>query len=57
LLAGRKQIYGTQFRRNDGKVELAPMEDSAHADLRREDASLPPFKLGLCMAGVGKRKG
>jgi len=57
LLAGRKQIYGTQFRRNDGKVELAPMEDSAHADLRREDASLPPFKLGLCMAGVGERKG
>jgi hypothetical protein len=52
LVAGRKQIYGTQFRRGaDGKVELAPMEDSAHADLRREGAALPPFKLGLCMAG------
>jgi len=57
LLAGRKQIYGTQFRRGgDGKVELAPMEDSAHADLRREGAALPPFKLGLCMAGAGKGK-
>jgi hypothetical protein len=56
LLWGRKQIYGTQFRRDgNGKVELAPMEDSAHADLRREDAGLPPFKLGLCMAGAGKR--
>ena len=55
LLAGRKQIYGTQFRRGgDGKVELAPMEDSAHADLRREGAALPPFKLGLCMAAAGK---
>jgi hypothetical protein len=54
LLAGRKQIYGTQFRRGpDGKVHLAPMEDSTHADLRREGAALPPFKLGMCMAGKG----
>ena len=50
LLAGRKQIYGTQFRIVDGKIVLAPMEDSAHADLRREDAGLPPFALGLCLA-------
>jgi len=51
LVWGRKQIYGTQFRvGNDGKVELSPMEDSAHADLRREDAGLPPFKVGLCLA-------
>jgi hypothetical protein len=48
---GRKQIYGTQFRVDDkGRVVLAPMEDSAHADLRREDAGLPPFKLGLCLS-------
>jgi hypothetical protein len=54
LLAGRKQIYGTQFRRGpEGKVQLAPMEDSTHADLRREGAALPPFKLGMCMAGKG----
>jgi hypothetical protein len=53
---GRKQIYGTQFRVNaSGKIELAPMEDSAHADLRREGAGLPPFKLGLCLAAEDKR--
>ena len=51
LLAGRKQIYGTQFVVDDrGTVVLAPMEDSSHADLRREDAGLPPFALGLCLA-------
>jgi len=51
VLSGRKQIYGTQFRVDDkGRVVLAPMEDSAHADLRREDAGLPPFKLGLCLS-------
>lgn len=51
LVWGRKQIYGTQFRLDDrGRVVLAPMEDSAHADLRREDAGLPPFAVGLCLA-------
>jgi hypothetical protein len=50
LVWGRKQIYGTQFRVENGSVVLAPMEDSAHADLRREGAALPPFALGLCFA-------
>jgi hypothetical protein len=51
IQAGRKQLYGTQFRVDDrGAIVLAPMEDSAHADLRREDAGLPPFSLGLCLA-------
>ena len=51
LRAGRKQIYGTQFLVDErGKVTLASMEDSAHADLRREGAGLPPFKLGVCFA-------
>jgi hypothetical protein len=51
LLAGRKQLYGTQFERDaSGRVTLRAMEDSAHADLRREGAGLPPFKLGLCLA-------
>jgi hypothetical protein len=54
LVWGRKQLYGTQFRLDDkGNVVLAPMEDSAHADLRREDAGLPPFQLGLCVAKRG----
>jgi hypothetical protein len=50
LVWGRKQIYGTQFRMENGSVVLSPMEDSAHADLRREGAALPPFALGLCFA-------
>ena len=51
IQTGRKQLYGTQFRLDDrGVIVLAPMEDSAHADLRREDAALPPFALGLCLA-------
>lgn len=50
LVWGRKQLYGTQFTKANGKVVLAAMEDSAHADLRREGASLPPFKLGVCFA-------
>ena len=54
LVGGRKQIYGTQFRTGaDGKIELSPMEDSAHADFRREDAGLPPFKVGICLAKSG----
>jgi hypothetical protein len=59
LQSGRKQIYGTQFRvRADGRLALAPMEDSAHVDLRREDAGLPPFKMSACMANgaIAKRK-
>ncbi|MEP6778268.1 MAG: DUF6624 domain-containing protein [Gemmatimonadaceae bacterium] len=55
LIWGRKQLYGTQFNRtSDGKTTLAPMEDSAHADMRRESASLPPFKLGACFAKTWK---
>lgn len=51
LQSGRKQIYGTQFRvGTDGKVMLAPMEDSAHVDLRREDAGLPTFRMSACLA-------
>jgi hypothetical protein len=54
LVWGRKQIYGTQFLLGaGGAIVLAPMEDSTHADLRREGAGLPPFAVGLCMA---KRK-
>ena len=51
LIWGRKQIYGTQFKPGaNGAAVLSPMEDSSHADLRREDAGLPPFALGLCLA-------
>jgi hypothetical protein len=51
LARGRKQIFGTQFVIGDkGRVALAPMEDSAHADMRREGAGLPPFRVSLCVA-------
>lgn len=55
LYWGRKQIYGTQFIIDaKGNPVLAPMEDSAHADLRREDAGLPPLKLSICLAKYQK---
>lgn len=57
LMVGRKQIYGTQFRVDPaGKVVLLPMEDSAHADLRREDAMLPPFKTSACLARASQQR-
>jgi hypothetical protein len=30
------------------------MEDSAHVDLRRESAWLPPLKQSVCAAAAGK---
>ena len=55
LSSSRKQIYGTQMRLDEkGTLVLAPMEDSAHVDLRREDAGLPPFKYSACVAGMVK---
>jgi hypothetical protein len=39
IATGRKQIFGTQF-----------MVDMAHANLRREDAALPPIEVGVCVA-------
>ncbi len=50
LASNRRQIYGTQFEVVSGRATLLPMEDSAHVDLRREDAGLPPFKTSVCVA-------
>jgi hypothetical protein len=51
LAWGRKQIYGTQFFHDaKGNAVLMPIEDSLHADLRREGAGLPPLKVGICLA-------
>jgi hypothetical protein len=52
LIWGKKQLYGTQFRVNNGKIEVLPTEDLVHVDLRREDAGLPPYKVSECLAGV-----
>ena len=49
LTAGRKQLFGTQLRRDErGGFVLAPLEDSAHVDMRREGAGLPPLRLAVC---------
>lgn len=50
LQSGRKQIYGTQLQRVGGKVVPMPMEDSAHVDMRRDAAGLPPLRAALCAA-------
>lgn len=51
LKNGRKQIYGTQLVRGaNGSVEIAPVEDPKHVDLRRDAAGLPPLELSLCAA-------
>ena len=51
IAAGRKQLYGTQLvRAADGTLTTAPLEDSAHVDLRRDAAGLPPLAQALCAA-------
>lgn len=37
----KKQLYGTQFRVKDGKLEPSPIEDEANVDRRRKDVGLP----------------
>ncbi len=38
---GRPQVYGTQFRLKDGKLQPCPVEDPAHLDQRRREVGLP----------------
>jgi uncharacterized protein DUF6624 len=55
ILNGRKQLYGTQLRRGaDGALELLPIEDPGHVDLRRDAAGLPPVAQALCSARTKK---
>ncbi|HTU89602.1 MAG TPA: DUF6624 domain-containing protein [Gemmataceae bacterium] len=37
----KKQIYGTQFREKDGKMEPYPIEDEKNVDRRRKEVGLP----------------
>lgn len=37
---GKKQIYGTQFKRIDGKLTPAPMENKANVNKKRKAAGL-----------------
>jgi hypothetical protein len=50
LSAGRKQLYGTQLTSVNGKLVPLAIEDSAHVDLRREGANLPPLRWSVCNA-------
>jgi hypothetical protein len=41
---GRKQLYGTQFTRNDeGRLEPEPIEDKEELEARRKKMGLEPF--------------
>lgn len=50
MQSGRKQLYGTQLVQVNGKWAPAATEDSAHVDLRREGANLPPLAWSVCNA-------
>jgi hypothetical protein len=50
LLSGRKQLYGTQLGLVNGKYVPLAIEDSAHVNLRRESANLPPLAWSVCNA-------
>lgn len=53
--AGRGQLYGTVLKSGtDGSLVPVRIEDSAHVDLRRESAWLPPLKQSVCAARAGK---
>ncbi len=42
--SGKKQIYGTQFHKNEnGKMEPLPIDDEANVDKRRKEMGLEPL--------------
>lgn len=54
IRSGRGQLYGTVLHAGaDGKLVPMHIEDSAHVDLRRETAWLPPLKQSVCAAAAG----
>jgi hypothetical protein len=50
LQSGRKQLYGSQLRSVGRRLAPAPTEDSAHVDMRRDAAGLPPLRQAMCVA-------
>jgi hypothetical protein len=55
IRAGRGQLYGTVLHAGaDGKLVPMHIEDSAHVELRRETAWLPPLRQSVCAAAAGK---
>jgi hypothetical protein len=43
LNEGKKQMYGTMLRKEDGKLVPKPIEDEANVDKRRGELGLPPL--------------
>lgn len=43
LAEGRKQLYGTQFKKLSGRWQPLPIEDEAHVGNRRAAVGLPPL--------------
>lgn len=59
VVAGEKQLYGTQLTRNkDGELVASPIEDEANVDARRKEVGLPPLAdyLKLVRGGSGAPK-
>jgi hypothetical protein len=52
---GRPQLYGTLLHSSGGTLAPLPIEDSAHVDLRREGAWLPPIAQAVCAARSAAR--
>lgn len=44
VLEKKPQLYGTQFRKEDGGVFFFEIEDEKNIDVRRAQLGLPPFK-------------
>jgi hypothetical protein len=55
MQSGRKQLYATQLRRVGATLVPGITEDSAHVDMRRDAAGLPPLRVALCAAASSPR--
>ena len=55
LQSGRKQLYSTQLRHAGTSLVPGLTEDSAHVDMRRDAAGLPPLRVALCASSTGPR--
>ena len=45
VAAGRRQVYGTKFHRQDGALVPLPIERAASVDHRRAEIGLPPLAV------------
>lgn len=50
LAEGHPQYFGTQFRAEDGRVVMEPIEDEANVDVRRQQHGLQPLSAYIAEA-------